>query len=90
VEREQIASIVRKHLIEVVVDIKESDIDASRSMKEVGANSLDIVEIVSLTMRELGVKVPRSELNKLTNMNGLVDLLYRAIQEKKLKAAATT
>ena len=89
-EREQIASVVRKHLIEVVDDLKESDIDVSRSMKDFGANSLDIVEVVSLTMRELNVKVPRSELNKLTNMNGLVNLLYEAIQEKKRKAASTS
>lgn len=88
-EREEIASVVRKYLVEVVGDLKESDIDMSRSMKEFGANSLDIVEVVSCAMRELKVKVPRSELNKLTNMNGLVDLLHASLQEK-LKAAAPT
>ena len=45
-------------------------------MKDYGANSLDIVEVVSGAMRELKVKVPRSELNKLTNVDGLVGLLY--------------
>jgi acyl carrier protein len=89
VDREEIASVVRKHLIEVVGDIKEADIDMSRSMKDFGANSLDIVDVVSSAMRELKVKVPRSELGKLTNMNGLVDLLYVSVQEK-LKAASTT
>jgi acyl carrier protein len=89
VDREEIASIVRKHLIEVVGDLKEADIDMSRSMKEFGANSLDIVDVVSSAMRELKVKVPRSELGRLTNMNGLVDLLYASVQEK-LKAATTT
>ena len=87
-DREEIASIVRKHLIEVVSDIKAADIDMSRSMKEFGANSLDIVDVVSSAMRELKVKVPRSELGKLTNMNGLVDLLYASVQEK-LRAATT-
>ena len=88
-DREEIASVVRKHLIEVVGDIKEADVDMSRSMKDFGANSLDIVDVVSSAMRELKVKVPRSELGKLTNMNGLVDLLYASVQEK-LKAASTT
>ena len=87
-DREEIASIVRKHLIEVVGDIKAADVDMSRSMKEFGANSLDIVDVVSSAMRELKVKVPRSELGKLTNMNGLVDLLYASVQEK-LRAATT-
>jgi acyl carrier protein len=89
VEREDIASVVRKHLIDVVGDLKESDIDMSRSMKEFGANSLDMVEVVSCAMRELKVKVPRSELGKLTNMDGLVDLLHASLQEK-LKTAVTT
>jgi acyl carrier protein len=88
VDREEIASIVRKHLMEVVGDLKEADVDMSRSMKEFGANSLDIVDVVSSAMRELKVKVPRSELGRLTNMNGLVDLLYASVQEK-LKAAKT-
>ena len=38
---------------------------------------LDIVEVVSCSMRELRVKVPRSELSKLTSIDGLVDLLER-------------
>jgi len=49
-------------------------------MKDYGANSLDIVEVVSGAMREMKVKVPRSELNKLTNIDGLVDLLHASKQ----------
>jgi acyl carrier protein len=81
-DREQVAAVVIKHLIDVVGDLKPSDIDMSRSMKDFGANSLDMVEVVSCAMRELKVKVPRSELSKLTNMNGLVDLLCSSLQEK--------
>ena len=81
-DREQVAAVVIKHLIDVVGDLKPSDIDMSRSMKDFGANSLDMVEVVSCAMRELKVKVPRSELSKLTNMNDLVDLLHTSLQEK--------
>jgi acyl carrier protein len=49
---------------------------ASKSMKDYGANSLDIVEVVSGAMRELKVKVPRAELNTLSNIDGLVSLLH--------------
>ena len=88
-EREEVASVVRKHVAAVIVDLKVSDIDMSRSMKDLGASSLDMVEVVSLAMRELKVKVPRSELGKLTNMDGLVDLLHASMQEKT-KAAPTS
>jgi acyl carrier protein len=83
-EREAIAVVVRKHLLEVVPDLQESNIDMARSMKDLGANSLDIVEVVSCSMRELKVKVPRSELSKLTNMDGLVDLLHSVSSTKSV------
>jgi acyl carrier protein len=88
-DREQVAAVVIKHLIDVVGDLKASDIDMSRTMKDFGANSLDMVEVVSCAMRELKVKVPRSELSKLTNMNGLVDLLQTSLQEKNKTAVVS-
>jgi acyl carrier protein len=84
VNRDDVYQVVVKHLAEGVEGINPSTIDPNKSMKELGANSLDIVEVVSRSMRELKVKVPRSELSKLTNLNGLVDLLYESVQEKIL------
>lgn len=76
--RESIQSVIAKHLANAVDGLDASTIDGSKSMKDYGANSLDIVEVVSASMRELKVKVPRSELNKLKDINGLVDLLGTA------------
>jgi acyl carrier protein len=76
--REHVLTVVKKHLMEAVDGLDEATIEPARSMKDLGANSLDIVEVVSRSMRELRVKVPRSELSKLTNIDGLVDTLYKA------------
>ena len=76
VTREQIPEVVKKHVLATVDGLSETNFDPSRSMRDLGANSLDMVEVVSCAMRELKVKVPRSELNKLTNVDGLVDLLH--------------
>ncbi len=81
--REEIRSVVLKNLVESVESLAGKEIDTSRSMKDLGANSLDIVEIVSCSMRELRVKVPRSELAKLTNVDELVDLLFEVASQKK-------
>lgn len=78
--REQILSVVTKHLVDAVDGLTPDKVDPKKSMKDMGANSLDIVEVVSSSMRELKVKVPRSQLNTLTNINGLVDLLYETSQ----------
>ena len=76
VNREHVLQVVKKHVLATVDGLPESSFDPSKSMKDLGANSLDMVEVVSCAMRELKVKVPRSELNKLTNVDGLVDLLH--------------
>ena len=80
VTRDQILGVVKKHLLETVDELGESEVDPSLSMKDLGANSLDIVEVVSRSMRELRIKVPRSELSKLTSIDGLVDMFYATVQ----------
>ena len=76
--REQIFTVVKKHLRLAVDGLADEQIQPGMSMRDLGANSLDIVEVVSASMRELKVKVPRSELSKLTSIGGLVDLLEQA------------
>ena len=73
--RETIFAVIAKHLANAVDGLDASTVDGTQTMKAYGANSLDIVEVVSASMRELKVKIPRSELNKLKDINGLVDLL---------------
>lgn len=85
-QRDDILKTVRKHLATVLDGVPPESIDPQKSMKDYGANSLDIVEVVSATMRELRVKVPRSELSKLTNMDQLVDLLHQAAEAKSTTA----
>lgn len=81
--REGVLEIVKKHICDVSEDLTAAQIDPDKSMRDMGINSLDMVEVVSCAMRELKVKVPRSELSKLTNVNGLVDMLYAAVQQKE-------
>ena len=81
--REEIMGIVKGHLMDNLEDeLDEADFDASKSMKDMGANSIDIVEVVSCSMRDLKVKVPRSELADLKNVDELVDLLLKVVTEK--------
>jgi acyl carrier protein len=53
--------------------VKKEDIDVSKSMKDYGANSLDIIEVVSCSMRELNLKIPRSELTDIKDINELAE-----------------
>jgi polyketide biosynthesis acyl carrier protein len=81
--RDEVLEVVKGHLVDTIEELEGVEIDPARSMKDLGANSLDMVEVVSCSMRQLKVKVPRSELNRLANINELVDLLLKSAQEKE-------
>jgi polyketide biosynthesis acyl carrier protein len=76
-ERQQILDVVIKHLRRNVDGLDNVEIDPAKSMAEYSASSLDIVEVVSASMRELKIKIPRTRLADVKNMNGLVDLFYQ-------------
>lgn len=77
-ERTEVLTVVETYIREVLDDEAPETIDPAQSMKDYGINSLDIVEIVSHTMRALRIKIPRSELANITNIDGLVDVLLEA------------
>ncbi len=79
---DEIFQVVKKHLMEIVEGIDADAITRDESMKDLGASSLDMVEVVSCAMRELRVRVPRSELSKLESIGQLVDLLETTVGEK--------
>lgn len=85
--REHVLDVLKKYLAECMEGVDLSNLDTTRSMKDYGVNSLDMVEVVSRSMRELKVKVQRSELNKLENIDGLIDLLCAAIEKRQSPVA---
>lgn len=79
---DDIFAVIKKHLIDICPDIDEEKVTPNVSMKDLGASSLDMVEVVSCSMRELGVRVPRQELSSINDIQGLADLLQTAIVAK--------
>ncbi len=79
---DDIFAVIKKHLIDICPDIDEGKVTPNVSMKDLGASSLDMVEVVSCSMRELGVRVPRQELSSINDIQGLADLLQTAIAAK--------
>jgi polyketide biosynthesis acyl carrier protein len=70
-DKAKIFAVIKKHILENIEDVKETDIDPTKSMKDLGANSLDIIEVVSCSMRELNIKIPRSELAEIKTIDEL-------------------
>jgi acyl carrier protein len=71
--REEVAAVIKKHILDNLEDLEENEINTAKSMKDFGANSLDIIEVVSCSMRELKIKIPRAELADIITIDQLTD-----------------
>jgi polyketide biosynthesis acyl carrier protein len=69
----EVIDVIKEVIEDNLDDISAADVDPQKSMKDYGANSLDMIEVVSCSMRELSIKVPRSELAELQNIEALAD-----------------
>ena len=69
--KEEIIDVIKKNIAENLDDVELEEIDPQKTMKDYGANSLDIIEVVSCSMRELNIKIPRTELADIKNIDEL-------------------
>ncbi len=76
--RETILFVVKKHISNAVDGVDEAGIDHEKSMADYGASSLDIVSVVSSSMRELKIKIPRTELKNVKTIGELADLFEKS------------
>jgi acyl carrier protein len=77
--RDEVRWVVLKHIASTAEGLPVEAIDTARSLTDYHVDSIDMVEIVSRSMRELKVKLPRTELREVTNIDGLIDLLHQTV-----------
>lgn len=78
--REEVLQVIVDKMRINIDDIEDTEIDPKNSIVLYGPSSLDIVEIVSSSMRELKIRVPRTKMIGLENINGLVDLFCEYLE----------
>jgi acyl carrier protein len=73
-DRDTIRQALLGNLRRVVARAPEQIDDAQSLRADFGADSLQVVEIVSRTMRELKIRIPRTELARAKSISDLLDL----------------
>lgn len=73
-DKEEITAVVVAHAKDVIEGLEGKEIDTSKPIVDYGAESLDILELVGSSSREVGVKVAREDLQGLKSLDDLVDL----------------
>jgi acyl carrier protein len=82
VTREEIFAVVRSNIVTIVDGVPADAIVEDVSLRDLGADSLQIVEVVSRSMKELRLKVQRTELSRASNLSDLLDLFEKAAADR--------
>jgi acyl carrier protein len=72
--RSEIFDVVKANVQNVIEGAQGKEITESNSMRDYGADSLEIVEVVSRSMKQLKLKVPRTLLSNARNLGDLVTM----------------
>jgi acyl carrier protein len=75
--RDEMFAVVKSNIQEIIEGAKGADIKETDSMRDYGADSLEIVEVVSRSMKDLRIKVPRTELSGAKSLKDLLDLFEK-------------
>jgi polyketide biosynthesis acyl carrier protein len=76
-DKDAVFQIVKANTLKVLTELAPGEVTIDKSLTELGANSVDRVEVVIYSLEELNLKVPISEFRGIANLRGLVDLLHR-------------
>lgn len=72
----EILEVVKKTILEVLPDLDPQEITPQRSLAELGANSVDRMEVLTMTMESLGISLPLLGFAKAGTIDGITDVLY--------------
>ena len=74
--KEDVLAVVRTHVIEVLGDVAPEQVTPDKSLTELGANSVDRLEVTTLSMASLSLQIPLMSFANVQNIGGLVDVLH--------------
>ena len=72
---QEVYEVVKKVIMEVLPDVTPEMIAIDKNLKDLGANSIDRIEVVTISMEELGIKLPLMSFSRVCNIQGLVEVL---------------
>jgi polyketide biosynthesis acyl carrier protein len=83
VGRDEIFNVIKRVVSEILPDVDSGAVTQDKSLKELGANSIDRVEIVTMVLENLNIKMSPVELGGISNIEGLVDALFKKVNSSQ-------
>jgi polyketide biosynthesis acyl carrier protein len=74
---DRVLAAIRRNVLVVMPELTPGQVQPERSLSELGCNSIDRAEVVSLIMEDLGVDVPVTAFTEVRDIGSLAGLLRR-------------
>ena len=78
-----IFNLIIRQICEVIPELNGHEFKYEDKLTDLGANSVDRAEIVTLSLEALSLNIPRVELHGVKNIGELTKVLYEKSQSKK-------
>jgi len=82
--REVIFEAIKSNMHMIIPGADGHEILETNSMRDFGADSLEMVEVVSRSMKQLKIKVPRAKLLPVKNLKELVDVFEESAPKQQV------
>jgi polyketide biosynthesis acyl carrier protein len=73
---QDILKVIVRHSLEVLPELESHEFRSGDQLRDLGANSLDRAEIITLVLESLRLNIPRVEAFGATTIGELADLLH--------------
>ena len=84
--KDHVQQVVLKHLHRLIPETAAAPVKLDAPLNELGVDSLDLLDVTSHAMMELGVKLPRSEVSGIKRLQDIIDALDRAQNKPETSA----
>ncbi|KAA1242937.1 acyl carrier protein [Aquimarina sp. RZ0] len=72
---EKVIAIIKENLLDIIPELADEEFSNDDSFVDLGANSLDRGELITLTLEHINLDIPRIELAKAQTINELAELI---------------
>ncbi|MCW3465909.1 phosphopantetheine-binding protein [Chitinophaga nivalis] len=79
--RNEVITLIKENLVEIIPELKATPIELDETFVNLGANSVDRGELITLTLERLNLEVSRIEFVSAQTINELADLIIEKTQK---------
>lgn len=73
--KEKIFNIIKENMVELLFDLDMDSVKITDSLRDLGANSIDRVDIIMMSTEALNIKCEMMEFKDAKNIEDIVDIL---------------